>query len=162
VPARVTSDGLAEATYLLAGCTALALGVRAVRRPGTGVFLSCGLVVGLTYLVRPEGLMVAGAVGLVVGWLGLLRRWPRDLALGRLAALGVGVALVAAPYMIFIGKITNKPTGSEILAPIQGPRGMLRTGEPGHGAVARVGGPVFGAWWTVSDGAGPLGLIWPA
>ena len=32
VPAHVTSDGLTEATYLLAAVTALALGVRAVRR----------------------------------------------------------------------------------------------------------------------------------
>src|SRR5207248_230773 len=88
VPARITSDGLSEGLYLLTVAGALVLGVRAVRRPGVGGFLVCGLATGLGYLVRPEGLMVAGAVGLVAGWLGLVRKWPRDAAPG-LALLGV-------------------------------------------------------------------------
>src|SRR5262245_27165224 len=99
VPARLTSDGLAEGLYLLVSAAALVVGVRAVRRPGVGGFLLCGLTCGLSYLVRPEGLMVAVAVGLVAAWLGLTRKWPRDVALGRLIALGVGVALVAGSYM---------------------------------------------------------------
>ena len=89
------------------------LGVRAVRRPGVGGFLLCGLATGQSYLVRPEGLMVAVAVGVVAAWLGIARSGRASVALGRLAALGVGVALVAVPYMVLIGKLTNKPTAND-------------------------------------------------
>jgi hypothetical protein len=156
VPAHVTSDGLTEATYLLAAVTALALGVRAVRRPTIGGFLLCGLATGACYLVRPEGLMVGGAVGLVAAGLGLTRRWPRDLALGRLTALAVGVALVAGPYAITIGKLTNKPTGNEGLPSVPNP---LR---PTIGSHAPARGPVFAAFWVLPEGVGPLGVVWPA
>lgn len=155
VPARVTSDGMADGLYLLGAATALLLGVRAVRRPGVGGFLLCGLATGATYLVRPEGLMTAAAVGLVGGWLGLTRKWPRDIAAGRLTALAVGVLLAAGPYMAFIGQVTNKPTGRELLKPMATPREMLTTR-------AATGGPVFAAWWTVPDGAGPVGVAGPA
>lgn len=155
VPARVTSDGMADGLYLLAATTALLLGVRAVRRPGVGGFLVCGLATGATYLVRPEGLMVAAAVGLVGGWLGLVRRWPRDVAAGRLAALGVGVVLAAGPYMAFIGKVTNKPTGQQLMQPLVSPRDAL-------GLAPAAGGPLFAAWWAVPDGAGPVGVVAPA
>src|SRR5262245_34726109 len=49
VPARITSDGLAEGLYLLVSATGLMLGVRAVRRPGIGGFLLCGLTCGMSY-----------------------------------------------------------------------------------------------------------------
>lgn len=156
VPARVTSDGMADGLYLLGAAVALLLGVRAVRRPGVGGFLLCGLATGATYLVRPEGLMTAVAVGLVGGWLGLTRIWPRDIAAGRLTALAVGVLLAAGPYMAFIGQVTNKPTGRELLKPMASPRDVIQ------GRAAAAGGPVFAAWWTVPDGAGPVGVVGPA
>jgi hypothetical protein len=155
VPARVTSDGLTEGVYLLGAVTALTLGVRAVRRPAIGGFLSCGVATGCTYLVRPEGLMVAAAVGLVAGWLGLVHRWPRSAALGRLAALGVGVALVAAPYILLIGKVTNKPAANQAFDPLQ-----KRFSQAGD--AAPVGGPLFASWWKVRDGAGPVEIVLPA
>jgi hypothetical protein len=158
VPARITSDGLAEATYLLGVVTALAIGVRAVRRPRIGWFLACGIVIGLTYLVRPEGLMVAGAVGGVIAWLGLTRKWPRDVALGRLTALAVGVALTAGPYMVAIGKVTNKPTGGGMMESLPGVGRLI--GKPQSQAPA--GGPVFAAFWTLPSDAGAAELVLPA
>lgn len=158
--ARITSDGLAEATYLLGVVTALAIGVRAVRRPGTGAFLSCGLAVGTTYLVRPEALLVAGAVGLVAGWLGLRRKWPRDLALGRITALAVGVALTAGPYMIAIGKVTNKPTGDGMMDSLPGMGRLI--GKPQSTAPGGTGGPLFAAFWTLPPDAGSLSALKPA
>jgi hypothetical protein len=153
VPARITSDGLSEGLYLLATATAVVLGVRAARRPGVGGFLLCGLACGASYLVRPEGLLVAGAVGLVAGWLGLVRVWPRDVALGRLTALAVGVALVAGPYAVLIGNLTNKPTAKEMVPSIQGPRERIIGARVGP--AAPVGGPVFADYWTLPPDAGP-------
>lgn len=160
VPAHVTSDGLTEATYLLPAVTALMLGVRAVRRPGVGGFLLCGLATGACYLVRPEGLMVGGAVGLVAGWLGLTRRWPRDLAAGRLAGLGVGVALIAAPYMILIGSVTNKPTLKDTLDRPGGGASRL-IGESHSRLPAPTSGPLLARFWTHPEG-GPVAVVTPA
>jgi hypothetical protein len=155
VPARITSDGLAEGLYLLVSATALVVGVRAVRRPGVGGFLLCGLTCGAGYLVRPEGLMVAVAVGVVAAWLGLTRKWPRDLTLGRLIALAVGVALVAGPYMVLIGKLTNKPSPNEIIPSVRDLRGTVEAPAFGRG-------PVLGVWWNIPPNAGPLGVARPA
>ena len=70
----------------------------------------CGVATGASYLVRPEGLLVGFAVGGVILLAWASRRWSRADSLSRLTALGVGVALVAAPYMVLIGKISNKTT----------------------------------------------------
>ena len=161
VPARLTADALTEAPYLLAVATAVVLGVRAVRRPGVGGFLLCGMAAGAAYLVRVEGLMAAAAVGLVAGWLGLAGRWPRDLAAGRLVALAVGVGLVAGPYVALIGRLTNKPTGNEMLQPFQSPADLLR-GLKSSDARPAAGGPLLAASWTVPPGTGVVGRAEPA
>ncbi|MDB5307188.1 MAG: hypothetical protein JWO38_1390 [Gemmataceae bacterium] len=160
VPARTTSDAMTEGLYLLAAATAIMLGVRAVRRPGVGGFLACGLVSGITYLIRPEGLIVPTAVGLVAAWLGLTRVWPRDVTLGRLTALAVGVALVGGPYVLLIGKLTNKPTGNELLPSLSGVKRLFSEGPPATPGPA--GGPVFAAWWSLPDGTGPVDKVRPA
>jgi hypothetical protein len=161
-PARLTSDALTEGLYLLAAMTAVMLGVRAVRRPGVGGFLLCGLAVGGTYLVRPEGLVVAGAVGAVAGWLGLTRKWPRDLAAGRVTALLVGVALAAAPYMVVIGKFTNKPSPQQLLDPTANPRELLFQRSGTTRAAPAAGGPLFAAWWDAKADAGRDPYLWGA
>ncbi|MBY0458914.1 MAG: glycosyltransferase family 39 protein, partial [Gemmataceae bacterium] len=129
VPARITSDGLTEGVYLLVSATALALAVRAVTVPRVSTFLLCGFTTGMSYLVRPEGLMLAVAPGLVACWYGLTRRWPRDVAAGRLCALAVGVGLVAVPYMALIGKLTNKPSGQELQNPFGPARPIYHDGK---------------------------------
>ena len=158
VSARITSDGLSEGVYLLAVATSLMLAVRAVRRPGVGGFLLTGLVVGASYLVRPEAMIVAGGTGLVAVWLGATRRWPRDLMLGRLAALGVGVMLVAGPYMILIGNFSNKPTTQDMLQPTQLPRTNLMKGENARATSA----PLFAKWITSDTQGLPGRVVWGA
>lgn len=148
VPAQITSDGLSEGVYLLVASTAVMLAVRAVRRPGVGGFLLTGMAVGVSYLVRPEGMLVAAAAGAVGVWLGVTRRWPRDLAFGRLVALVVGVALVAAPYMLLIGALTKKPSVEDMLktAP-SNPREAIWKGEHQTSQInAVVGAPLFAKW----------------
>ena len=126
VAARDTSDGLTEGLYLLAVASALLFGVLAVRKQSVGQSLLCGLATSVAYLVRPEGLLAAASVALVVLVLAVRRAWSWSSAAGRLTALLVGVLLPAAPYMILIGGVTNKPTGIHFLEQIIGnPRQQL-------------------------------------
>jgi hypothetical protein len=159
VPAHITSDGLTEGVYLLGMCTSLMLAVRAVRKPGVGGFLLTGLAIGSSYLVRPEAMMAVAAVGLVAAYMGVSRRWPRDLTLGRLAALGVGVMLVAGPYMIVIGGVSNKPTANQMLE--ENPRSKLWKGQPGANA-APVGGPILAKWMNPPVEGIPSRVLWGA
>lgn len=144
--ARISSDGLTEGLYLFLLASSLLLGVRAIRSPGVGTFLVCGLVTGLTYLTRPEGMMVGIATASVGFVLGAIGRWPRALTLGYLTALFVGISLAAAPYMLLIGGLTNKPTGN----------GMTRfenwrTRLFGEAAPPPVSGPLFAAWYVPGE-----------
>lgn len=157
-PARLTSDALTEGMYLLGASTAVMLGVRAVRRPGVGGFLLCGLATGFTYLVRPEGLLIAAGVGTTAVALLASRRWPLDLTLGRLAALVVGVAFVAGPYVYVIGKLSNKPTSDEMLTPSINPRAKLFEQAPKTGAMAVVTVPLFAEWRE----GGESRVVWAA
>ncbi len=161
VPARMTSDGLSEGVYLLVVATAILFAVRSVRQPGVGGFLLCGMATGASYLVRPEGLGVAIAVGAVIAWSGLTRRWPRDQALGWLTALLVGVALVGLPYMMLIGKLTNKPTGGTILNPFdkQPPKIWRFDDARGEGRPT-VSTALFAKWWDPKVDAGKNREVW--
>jgi hypothetical protein len=114
VAARDTSDGLTEGLYLLAIASALLFGVLAVRKQSIGQSLLCGLATSMAYLIRPEGLLTAASVALVMFVLAVRRTWLWRSAVGRLTALLVGVMLPAAPYMILIGGVTNKPTGIDL------------------------------------------------
>ncbi|HEV3437312.1 MAG TPA: glycosyltransferase family 39 protein [Gemmata sp.] len=162
VPARMTSDGLSEGVYLLVVATAILFAVRSVRQPGVGGFLLCGMATGASYLVRPEGLGVAIAVGAVIAWSWVSRRWPRDQALGWLIALLVGVALVGLPYMMLIGKLTNKPTGNYIINPLDSQPAAIWRGQPeargvGHPTVSM---PLFAKWWDPVVDAGKNRELW--
>ena len=157
VPARITSDGLTEGVYLLAAAVAVALAVRAVTVPRISAFVLCGLATGATYLVRPEGLMIAAAPFAVAVWLGATRRWPRDLALARVAALVIGVALVAVPYMALIGKLTHKPAGNELL---NNPFAPPRPVHFGADATPAHTGPLFAEWWNDAREEGRSQTLW--
>jgi hypothetical protein len=159
VPARVTSDGLTEGVYLFATATAVMFGVRAVRVPRVSGFLLCGLATGVSYLVRPEGLLVGAGPGAVALWLGLTRAWPREQAFGRLVALCIGVALVSVPYMAVIGKLTNKTTGNYLTDP-GAPGPIIRGG--GTSKLAATGPALFAEWWNEERDAGTPRPLWAA
>jgi 4-amino-4-deoxy-L-arabinose transferase-like glycosyltransferase len=160
VPARVTSDGLSEGVYLLVVAVAILLGVRAARRPGIGGFLLCGMATGASYLVRPEGLMVAVAVAVVIVAPWVARRWTRDVALGRLTALLVGVALVGLPYMVLIGKLSNKPTEDYLTNPFNNQPNRIWPGQPGTRAPVGGAGPLFAEWWDPARDEGKCRELW--
>lgn len=162
VPARITSDGLSEGVYLLVVATAVLLGVRAARRPTIGGFLLCGIATGTSYLVRPEGLLVALGVGIVIVLAGLSRKWPRDVAAGRLIALGVGLALVGVPYMILIGKISNKPTSDHLVNPLDDHPAPIWLKIHGEGACKDTSVPrgLLATWWDPRKHEGKSRELW--
>ncbi len=157
VPARVTSDGLSEGLYLLTAISALAAATWSVRRPTIGRFLLTGLLTGLTYLVRPEGLMI-GVGAAVVAAVATRRLGLRRVA-GMVLGLATGCVLVAGPYMAMIGKLTNKPTGRYLTVPWDDQLPPLWKGQPAasKGAVTR---PLLAEWWNPADNAGDNRWVW--
>ena len=144
VAARDTSDGLSEGLYFLGFATALALGVAGLRKESIGRFLLCGVASGLTYLVRPEGLAVTLGAAIVMVGLAVVSWRPRVSMLACTAALIVGTGISAAPYMLLIGGLTNKPSGKQA---IEGPSGPMR---PGFGLNV-LNGPIFAEQNTDPD-----------
>lgn len=108
---QVTSDGLSDGLFLLMMMMALWFGVIALRRGAPGWFAGAGLFAGLAYLVRPEGLIVALALGVIIIALRLRSEWTWRATVIRGCALASGLLLVMTPYVATIGKLTNKPTG---------------------------------------------------
>lgn len=155
VALEVTSDGLTDGLYLLGFGSAMMLAMRALRKPGVGGFLTTGLAIGCTYLVRPEGLIVAVALAVTVFGFVLFRLWPFSLSMGRLTALAVGTALPAIPYMVLIGGISNKPTAGDALPVIDSTiREQLTVRAATH-----IEGPLFAAWYVPAEDGGKAAWI---
>ncbi|HLJ95656.1 MAG TPA: glycosyltransferase family 39 protein [Gemmataceae bacterium] len=112
VSARVMSDALSEATFLLFTATALLLAVRALRSYSVTGFALCGLFSGLAYWTRPEGALIAVAAGLVLVAMPFVaagpQLWRRVLGCG--IALLLVATVVSSPYALITGRLTNKPT----------------------------------------------------
>jgi hypothetical protein len=150
VTARVTSDTLSDGLCLFLGASALCLGVRGLRKPAAGWFAACGLCGGLAYLTRPEGLLPAVAVGLVLLGMQAIRvcrqSWQCVALCG--ASLAVGALVVGGPFVAVTGRISNKPTARSIL-------------HGGHQArdVQTTAGPLLAMTWAGPQGQGPS-LSW--
>lgn len=110
------ADVMSDATYLAPLIWSIVLAVLVVRRlprpgkllPMLGLSAVIGLLSGLAYWVRPEGLGAAMvAVGLFVGWAILHRvEWGRVGAAS--VVVLVATLVTASPYMYAIGGITKK------------------------------------------------------
>jgi hypothetical protein len=128
----VTSDGLSEAAFLHFVAWGLFLGLRALAIQTCWRFFACGLVVGLAYLVRPEGLELVVAVGItsaIVGALARSYRTPTRAIVGLLC----GVLPFAGGYSAMTGKLTRKPTSMRLVQP--------------EAEMPLVGGPPVAAYW---------------
>lgn len=135
--AHLTSDAMTESLYLLFASTALVFGVRGLRRRSVGMFLLCGLAAGLTYMVRPEGVMFLLATAVTIAGVGIFRVWGYGEALGRLAALGIGFGLAATPYMLVIKGFSNKNAFNTILNNKSGPKPLWQQAAEPHGELVR-------------------------
>jgi hypothetical protein len=139
--ARVLSDALSEPLFLLLSVTGLLMAVRALRSGSSVGFALCGFFTGLAYLTRPEGVLLAVSVGLVLLAFGRARRvcrhtlpsrgtqtarrrtpaypprppqtWQRTLT--QLICLSLPVLMLSGPYVAVIGGFSNKTNAKEIL-----------------------------------------------
>ncbi|MDX1649193.1 MAG: glycosyltransferase family 39 protein, partial [Myxococcota bacterium] len=126
-----TGDVQSEGLYLFLFLSTATAAVSALRRDSLRRAVLAGALAGAAYLTRPEGLGLVAVAG-IVALLGVLRgRWPlrRAVALG--AALGVGVTIVASPYVVWLRAVegswtvTQKKNVSALVglerAPVDGP-----------------------------------------
>jgi Dolichyl-phosphate-mannose-protein mannosyltransferase len=144
--AQITADGLSDALFLLLAATALWLGVRAARCRSPWSFAGCGLLAGLAYLTRPEGAAVAAAAGLTLVGLQALSasRWPWGTTTRCAVALTAAFFVVAAPYMVLIGGLTNKPTAQKIMGILDGDDTL----PPRHQSAVPSAGCLLAVWWN--------------
>jgi 4-amino-4-deoxy-L-arabinose transferase-like glycosyltransferase len=157
VSAQVTVDGLSDALFLLTAAAALAFAVAALRRRSPIQLALCGLCTGLAYLARPEGLLVAPAVLLVLAAEQVLRarRWPWRRALAGAVCLLVPLAAVSGPYIAAIGKLTVKPTPQKLLGTSKAQDTLPRTAAPTRG-------PLLALWWNDGRHHGTPPIYWAA
>ena len=149
VVARVTSDGLTEAWYLLFTLSGVFWATRGVELGRRFDFALAGVAAGLAYLVRPEGLVLVPAVLAALGTRWLVRQRGFGATALDGAACLVGFALVAGPYMAAIGGVTLKPggqviAGQQALAPAPvpavGPTLLAANYAPTDGLAKRLSG----------------------
>jgi 4-amino-4-deoxy-L-arabinose transferase-like glycosyltransferase len=142
VSGLVLSDGLSDSLYLLLAATAILFGMYAITghnvppradpeapppdRAGfswaeIGWFALSGLFTGLAYLVRPEGLLVIAATGLVLVGRQVLSRprrpWRQFVLSG--TCLVTACALAGSPYYLTVGRLTVKPSVHQISKQLQ-------------------------------------------
>lgn len=120
VPAQITTDTLSEGLFLLASASALLAAVIGLERRYTWAFAITGIFGGLAYLTRPEGAILIALAALMVLWLQIspTQRMPWRKALACWGGLSVAI-LVALPYWLTIGGLSNKPASREFFKPLQ-------------------------------------------
>jgi hypothetical protein len=100
----VMSDGLYLGLYM---CAFAAL-AQTVARPAIGPALLTGVLAGLSYWVRPEGIGLILAGGILLAWRGLLERDARVGAGRGALALCVASGLLMAPYLVELEEQTGE------------------------------------------------------
>src|SRR5262249_51317657 len=126
--AHLLSDGLSEGLFLLLSMSALLFAVQGMRLGSPVRFGLCGLFCGLSYLTRPEAVLVLIAVGLVLAAAQTRAAWRRPwqrFALAQ-ACLLVPAVAVSALYWTATHKFTNKPSIDQIIDGYQVQRDSLR------------------------------------
>ncbi len=159
--AQISSDGLSDSLYLLLVVTTVWRGVLALQQPSALGFLLFGLGAGLAYLVRPEGLLLISALGLVLFSQWLRSVWRFRVVVGYALMMLVGMLVFVAPYVQQIGKLTNKPTGVNIIKYFMGEK-TEPTWHSAEACAVPAGPPttILGTWWNDRVNAGESRLVW--
>jgi hypothetical protein len=172
---RLLADGLSDPLFLLLAVTALLLAVRSLRTGSLLGFALTGLMGGLAYLTRPEGVVVPAAAGLTLLGVQAVRRWRRPWAcvLRCGAALAGAGLIVAIPFMLLIGGPTLKLTAIKMMwgkaeqpprwAPPAGSAALDRSPRATPAGTARSPLPlaVWSLWWHEDDLWAGYRYLWP-
>jgi hypothetical protein len=157
---RVMADGLSDALFLLFATSGLWLALVALAGRSRTAFALTGLFGGLAYLVRPEGVLIVGAAGLVLlaGQLRAASRRPWKGVFAAGAVLSLGALAVMAPYMVVIRGFTVKNTPNILMhtpRPHADWESELRPQPPAHpepaarrSGVPAPGAPLWAVWWV--------------
>ncbi len=113
---HVLSDAISDPLFLFLATSSLLFGIQAVQENSVWRYGLCGILSGLTYLVRPEGALIAFCTGIVllaVPFVPFWRRsWKKSLVGG--VVLTVGALVAGSPYYLTTGCFTKKPSASII------------------------------------------------
>jgi 4-amino-4-deoxy-L-arabinose transferase-like glycosyltransferase len=117
VTSHLLSDAISEPLFLLFACSALLFAMQALRDQSPRRLLLAGVFGGLSYLTRPEGVLVivAALLALVAVQSLQARRWPWGRWAGASAALVLPAVAIGSFYVLATGKFTNKPSLSRII-----------------------------------------------
>ncbi|MDZ7261138.1 MAG: glycosyltransferase family 39 protein, partial [candidate division KSB1 bacterium] len=113
--AFMATDVLTESTYMFLAMSGIAVGWSAVKRQSKLLGLVTGLLFGLSYLTRPEGI---GWLIVFLGWgmLVILSNWLRKKQ-EKLVAIflfsAIGFLVISSPYLLYLRKETGKWTLSQ-------------------------------------------------
>ena len=111
--ARLSADLQSDSLYLLLFLSSIGLLFRALRSQRTAWVLGAGLVSGLAYCVRPEGLGVV-VVGFALSLASWLRgTWTTRTFVSWLGTLCSGAAIIMLPYLLFLMELTGSFTLSQ-------------------------------------------------
>ena len=158
----ITSDGLSDGLFLLVAVNTLWLGARTFREPTFARFLLAGIGAGFAYLVRPEGVLLIGASGCTAGTCVVLRRWSWQPGVMRISGLVAGGLLIGLPYVLLIGKLTNKPTGEGIFKKVIGEPVKPSWQESNVSARPAPTTTIFAVWWSEFQNQGQSKVLWAA
>lgn len=138
---------LGESLFLLLLFTALAFASRAVKSASGTDAAWAGILFGLAYLTRTEGIAVGVAVILTIGALLLRRGAPAGAAAAAVVAGTFALGIVASPYVVFVSHVYGRPA-FEAESGMNGviARALLHgaTYEQAANAIAADGRPVGG------------------
>lgn len=161
VSTLVSSDGLSDSLFLFMSAMALWTATMGMQRHSPLLYLGAGAFSGLAYLVRPEGLILVTAFGITL----LICRFRNEIGwksvLSRGCLLGLGLLVVMSPYVMTIGKLTNKPTGEGLLRWFGG--GELKPSwMESSRKMAPAEAPSFplAVWWHETKGSDESRLKW--
>ena len=116
---RLMPDGLSEPLFLLWVTLALVCAVRALNGGHFAWFALTGLLTGLAYLTRTEGLLIVPVLLVVLVGLQWSPRWRRSR--GTLCRDGLmastACAIIVLPFMIHIGGISLKTSYKDMMRP---------------------------------------------
>jgi 4-amino-4-deoxy-L-arabinose transferase-like glycosyltransferase len=105
--AGLAASTYSEALYLSFYAHAALAAVRAFRERSARWAAACGLLAGLAYLTRPEGVFLALAFGPLLLAAGLLARHGWRTSLLHASLVGLLLLLVSAPYAWYLSRIAG-------------------------------------------------------